>query len=73
MKKLVRKIKYTIVLLCLFILGSCSAFDNNKEKLYVYNWGIYIDKSTIENFEKKYNVDVIYDEFDTNEEMYIIV
>lgn len=74
MKKLVRKIKYTIVLLSLFILSSCSAFDNiNKEKLYVYNWGIYIDKSTIEDFEKKYNVDVIYDEFDTNEEMYIIV
>ena len=50
-----------------------NANENIKEKLYVYNWGIYIDKSVIGKFEDKYNCEVIYDEFDTNEEMYAVV
>ncbi len=64
-------------LLCLMILLSLVACtkktDDIKEKLYVYNWGIYIDKSVIGMFQDKYNCEVIYDEFDTNEEMYAVV
>ena len=38
--------------------------------LKIYNWGDYINKEVIEKFEEEYNVEVIYDEFSTNEDMY---
>ncbi|HOJ09699.1 MAG TPA: spermidine/putrescine ABC transporter substrate-binding protein [Clostridiales bacterium] len=44
---------------------------SNKAKLKVYNWGDYIDESVIEEFEKKYEIDVVYDTFATNEDMYV--
>jgi putrescine transport system substrate-binding protein len=33
----------------------------------VYNWSDYIDESVIQDFEKEYGIDVIYDVFDSNE------
>ena len=63
-----------IVALSSLIITACGKkVDSGKEKLYVYNWGIYIDKSVIGKFEDKYNCEVVYDEFDTNEEMYAVV
>ena len=38
--------------------------------LNVYNWGEYIDKQVITNFEKEYGVRVNYSLFSSNEEMY---
>ncbi len=38
--------------------------------LNVYNWGEYIDKQVITNFEKEYKVRVNYDVYDSNETMY---
>jgi spermidine/putrescine transport system substrate-binding protein len=39
-------------------------------KLYIYNWTYYTPDSVIEKFEKEYGVDVIYDSFASNEEMF---
>lgn len=36
----------------------------------VFNWGEYIDESLIQQFEDEYGIQVIYDTFTTNEEMY---
>ena len=41
-----------------------------KDTLKVYNWGDYIGEDVIDEFEKKYDVKVIYETFATNEEMY---
>jgi spermidine/putrescine transport system substrate-binding protein len=50
-------------------LAACSkAGDENK--LYIYNWTYYTPDSVIEKFEKEYSVEVIYDEFASNEDMY---
>jgi spermidine/putrescine transport system substrate-binding protein len=38
--------------------------------LKVYNATNYIDKSTIADFEKEFNLKVVYGEFESNEEMY---
>ena len=38
--------------------------------LNVYNWGEYIDPEVITMFEKETGIDVVYDEFEMNEEMY---
>lgn len=51
----------------LSLLSGCS----NKQKLYVFNCGDYIGEDVIEAFEEKYpQYDVVYDMFDSNEEMY---
>ena len=70
-----KNFKLLMIVIFLFsILVSCNGKTNSgKETLYVYNWGIYLDKSVIEKFKDKYNCEVVYDEFDTNEEMYNIV
>ncbi|HHT57671.1 MAG TPA: ABC transporter substrate-binding protein [Herbinix luporum] len=56
------------ILIVIALLTGCSS--NNGEKVYVYNWGEYIDPETIELFEEETGIKVIMDEFDTNEEMY---
>ena len=54
--------------------SSCSKrAQSQTNTLFVYNWGLYIDKSVIGKFEEKYDCKVIYDEFDTNEEMFTVV
>jgi spermidine/putrescine transport system substrate-binding protein len=39
-------------------------------KLYIYNWTYYTPDSVIEKFEAEYGIDVVYDEFASNEEMH---
>ena len=41
------------------------------ETLKVYNASEYIDKNTIADFEKEFAIKVEYEEFDSNEEMYV--
>ena len=42
-------------------------------ELYVYNWGEYIDESVIDEFEEETGIKVVYDLFETNEEMYPVI
>ncbi len=51
-----------------FLLSACGNVAG--EKVYVYNWGEYIDPDTISMFEEETGIKVIYDEFETNEIMY---
>ena len=39
-------------------------------RLYIYNWTYYTPDSVIEKFEAEYGIDVVYDEFASNEDMY---
>lgn len=48
--------------------GSADKYPNGK--VYVFNWGEYIDKDTISMFEEETGIQVIYEEYDTNETMY---
>ncbi|MDD2481516.1 MAG: spermidine/putrescine ABC transporter substrate-binding protein, partial [Lutispora sp.] len=69
MKKILKNILvFTLAISMALSLVGCGG--EKKIQLKVYNWGDYIDQSIIEDFEKKYNIDVVYDEFATNEEMY---
>ena len=45
-------------------------FTSRGDKLYVYNFGEYIDYDLIDEFEAETGIDVIYDEYETNEIMY---
>ena len=62
--------KIALLLAIVMIAASFTSCGESKETLKVYNVGQYIDKSTISDFEKEYNVKVVYDEFNTNEELY---
>lgn len=42
-------------------------------EVYVYNWGEYIDEDVIAQFKEETGIDVIYDMFETNEEMYPVI
>ena len=63
--------------LCLSIASFCAFAESydpiaefGSDVLNVYNWGEYIDKQVITNFEKEYKVRVNYSLFSSNEEMY---
>ena len=45
----------------------------SSDELYVYNWGEYIDEEVITRFEEETGIRVVYDLFETNEEMYPII
>jgi len=63
-----KKILMTLVLMVLsLVLVSCS----NKPKLYVLNWGQYMDLDLVRDFEDEYGVKVVYEEVGSNEEMEI--
>lgn len=54
------------------LLGGCGkSKETSGEKLYVYNWGEYIDESILKDFEKETGIKVIYETFTQNEDMYM--
>lgn len=64
-------------LLSASLLTGCgaSSSDGGKEEnvLNVYNWGEYIDEEVITQFEDETGIKVVYDMFETNEEMYPVI
>lgn len=67
--------KKNLILLSLLILTACLVLsgcgNDKKATITVYNWGDYIDKSVLEDFEEEHNIRVVYEEFSTNEDMYV--
>jgi len=62
-------IALTLLLLAAAFASSCTGAGSG-ERVYVYNWGDYIDPDIIAGFEKETGVKVIYETYDTNESMY---
>lgn len=59
-----------IGLLCLFLSQKFTAKNQSGTgKIYVYNWGEYIDPKLIKNFQKETGIKVVYETFDSNEAM----
>ncbi len=52
------------------VLTGCSSTKTDNGEIVVYNWGEYIDPDVITMFEEETGIKVVYDEFETNEEMY---
>ncbi|MBO4218110.1 MAG: ABC transporter substrate-binding protein [Erysipelotrichaceae bacterium] len=65
MKKLIS----ALLLICLTVLPLASLAAD--DVLNVYNWGEYIDKQVIYDFEKEFGCRVNYSIFSSNEDMYI--
>ena len=43
---------------------------SDSKKLYLFNWTYYTPDSVINKFEKEFGVDVVYDSYPSNEEMF---
>lgn len=83
-KKKVRKpsrVKKTLiqrvipVAICIVFIGGGFYYAKesdvlNDEKLVVYNWGEYIDPEVLTMFEEETGIDIVYEEFETNEILY---
>lgn len=65
-----KKSVLSIALLLLISVFS-TACGEEKPSISVYNWGDYIDKEVLRDFEEEYGIKVKYDMFETNEDMYI--
>jgi len=74
MKNILRAMKLDLVALLLLsltlVFSGCSGDSKSSKKLYIFNWTYYTPDSVIEKFEKEYGVDVVYDSFASNEEMF---
>ena len=55
----------------ILVIGSIFLFRNkNNEQVIVYNWGEYLDPEVLTMFEEETGIEVVYDEYETNETMY---
>ena len=61
---------FLLAALSAVVLCGCNGSRSSGNKLYVYNWGEYIDEDVIKQFEEETGIDVVYDMFETNEIMY---
>lgn len=52
-------------------LTGCGRKDKNEVE--IYNYGDYVDPDLIDQFEKETGIKVVYDTYDTNEEMYPVI
>lgn len=59
------------LMLSLFSLSACRKKTTSNRRVYVYNWGEYIDPDLIKEFEKETGIEVVYSTFSTNEDLYI--
>ena len=64
-----KKIFAILCVACLLLAG-CSG-NSEAEVVRVYNWGDYIAPGVIEQFKEETGISVVYDTFETNEDMYL--
>ena len=67
------KLKFLALMLigCLaFGVAGCGGGGKSDQKVYVYSWGDYLDPEVLKIFQKETGIEVVLDEFDTNESMY---
>ncbi|MBH1942196.1 ABC transporter substrate-binding protein [Mobilitalea sibirica] len=63
--------KIGFILVVVFVIGLITGCGSKGgEKVYVYNWGEYIDPDVIDLFEEQTGIKVVYEEFEQNEDMY---
>ncbi len=62
--------KKLLLVVSLLLLVGTAGCQNEKETLYLLNWGEYINEEVVEAFENEYNVNVVMDVTDSNESMY---
>ncbi|MCR5342109.1 MAG: ABC transporter substrate-binding protein [Butyrivibrio sp.] len=68
-----RFVSLLCVLSCMTSLYGCALNNdagNSDNVVYIYNWGEYIDPEVLTIFTEETGIEVVYDEFETNEIMF---
>lgn len=68
-KKVIPALMAFVIVVGGFYYGSQGSLAGDN-KVIVYNWGEYLDPEVITMFEEETGIDVIYEEYETNEIMY---
>lgn len=71
MKKIIFFLLIFIIVLILFIVCSNNFNILENNVLSIYNWFIYIVFGVMIEFEKKFNVKIQYDIYESNEDLYV--
>lgn len=66
-----KKKSLLLILMILISTSLLTACGEKKPTVNVYNWGDYMDKEIFKDFEEEYGIKVKYDEFATNEDLYV--
>ena len=66
-----KKIFGLISAVIMLVMAAAGCGFDNRVTLNIYNWGDYIEKSVLKEFEKEYKIKVNYETFTTNEDMYV--
>jgi spermidine/putrescine transport system substrate-binding protein len=56
-------------LLALLLCALCLCGGSHR-KLYVYNWTYYMPPDVLDDFRKQFNIDLVYDVYPSNEDMF---
>lgn len=59
-----------LLLIGLTVIFKSGLGETDSRQVIVYNWGEYLDPDVIDLFEDETGIEVIYDEYETNETMY---
>ena len=62
--------KICILVLLIAFLGLGLVACDNRERLYVFNWGDFMCDELLRQFEREYGVRIIFADYGSNEEMY---
>jgi spermidine/putrescine transport system substrate-binding protein len=68
MKSILRPIFFSLATIACALLVSCTS--GGKQKLYIYNWTYYMPDAVLRDFEKKFNAEIVYDMYSSNEDMF---
>ena len=70
MRNVVRFFIVPALLIFLLVSTGCTKKQADNQKLYLYNWTYYTPDDLVADFEKETGIDVIIDNFASNEEMF---
>lgn len=71
-------VKLILAIAFVFILAACGSDENAggsngdeelADKLYLFNWGEYMPQSVIDDFQKEFDVEIVYSTYSSNQEM----
>jgi spermidine/putrescine transport system substrate-binding protein len=62
-----KKLQIILAIILSALLLSCGS---GKQKLFIYNWTYYMPDDVLRDFEKQYDVEIVYDVYPSNEDMF---